>query len=116
MTERTTDDYAKYLEIYKDYNFEIYWPSNDPFDSQKQHFRVNIKTRDGTTYTGEFMTLEFVKHIFNKNQITQENASGSYLLLDTIILLRDADRETIKSTIDDLIADKKIEKYFEKID
>jgi hypothetical protein len=115
MTNQSIEEYSQYLERYKDYDFEMYWPSNDSFDSQNQHFMTNLKTKDGSRYVGEFMTLKFVNNLFKKNQKTQENASGSYLILDTIILLRNGNRETIKSTIDDLIANRKLEKYFEKI-
>ena len=79
------------------------------WDRQDDNIDVEIVVESSTRYSATFFTIRNVASLFEKNRTTGECASGTYLWAANMILVRDLERETIRTAIDDLVKSGEIE-------
>lgn len=97
-----------------DYKLLIYSNANDinPIDDNVD---VEIKLDNGETYVATFFTLENIKKIFNRYEITGECANGLYLWSENMIIIENLSEEIVRKSIDDLIESGEVYTAFKKI-
>ena len=97
------------------YTFEMFIPQGE-LDPESDYVDVRVTDDEGKVYSGDFVTLDFLKKMFEKNKRTGECARGSYFTIPNMIVVERLDNGVIKKTIDDLIEKGFFEIHFEKLD
>ena len=97
---------------FEDYEFEIDIPDKKHFNPLNEAVDVTLITKQGEKYSANFITREFLDYIFDKNKKTKECANGTYFCMPNLIIVNEIGKESIKTTIDDLIKNQEIENYF----
>ncbi len=103
-------------EKYKNYSFRIGWTGSEPFDPENETVEVRLITINNQEYYANFTAKNFIDYMFEKNKRTGECAAGAYFCMPDMIIVEKINNPAIKATIDDLIKNLEIEKYFKKLD
>ena len=101
-----------YKKQFTGYRFKIKWYASKPFDPENEAVDVVLQIRNGQEYWSNFTTPKFLKYMFKKNSRTGECAGGTYFCLPGMVVVRRIDKESISKTINDLIEDQVVSKYF----
>ena len=105
------------IEKFKDYKFEINWPYKEKLNPDCEVINIHLTTKDGKKYVSDyFTTLNFIKQSFEKNKKTGENVNGTYDEWYNVIIVKKLTHKNIKKTLDDLIKEGKIERFFDKVE
>ncbi|MAG77939.1 hypothetical protein CL616_01090 [archaeon] len=94
-------------------DYKIVWNSEEPMDPNKEVVDIRLSIK-GEEYSANFMTLDYLQYLFEKNQKTGECASGRYFSMPNLILVQKIDDDTIRNTIEDLIKNEEVLQYFSK--
>jgi hypothetical protein len=98
---------------FKDYKFRIQWDNSEPYDPDCEMIDVVLTIQDGQEYWANFTTLRFLQYMFEKNKRTGELLSGTYFCMpDNMVIIKRLTEGNIRATIDNLIKEGKIERYF----
>lgn len=92
------------------YSFTI-----DPETNHNGVVDIILSTLDGKRYFSSFITPEFIKYIFEKNERTGECAGGKYFTMPNIVIVKEIEPALIKETIDDLINNYEIDNCFSEL-
>lgn len=76
---------------------------------------VIVTLNNGKKYIATFFTYENIEYLRKKNQETGECNSGSYFWASNMIIIDSIDRNTISTTIEDLINKESFYSIFEAI-
>ncbi|MFB6246027.1 MAG: hypothetical protein ABEI74_00330 [Candidatus Pacearchaeota archaeon] len=96
------------------YNFWFEEPEENNVDKQNDAATLGI-IKDNKDYYGNFVTKSYVNYLFNKNESTGENQSGSYLAdPGNMIIVKDLKDETINKTLKDLSDKLILEDFFHR--
>ena len=79
------------------------------WDNQDDNVDVEIIVHSSTCYSATFFTVKNITSLFDKNRITGECVSGTYLWAANMILVKDLEIDTIRVTISDLLTSGEIE-------
>jgi hypothetical protein len=79
------------------------------WDKHDDNLDVIIRTNDNRVYSATFFTMQNLASLMAKNEKTGECAQGTYMWAVDMVIVRDLDLETIRITIEDLIATGEIE-------
>lgn len=93
------------------YDYKIFWPAKEPYNPDNECVDVIVKV-NGKEYAGTVLTPDFLKTMFEKNAQTGECAGGRYFAMPRMIIVKRIDDETIRATLDELIANGEFEDYF----
>ena len=102
-------------ELHKGYPFKINWTSSEPSDPTNEAVDVRLTAPDGEEYSANVTTRGFLDYMFEKNRRTGECAGGAYFCMPGMIIVREITEGTVRATIDDLIVNHEMDKYFRKI-
>ena len=103
------------MDRFSRYTFRIVKSSSKPYNPKNEATDVRLITKDGSEYSANFVALEFVRYMFEKNKKTSECASGTYFCIPGMIIVEEISEPKIKATIDDLIENLEVEEFFKKI-
>ena len=108
---------AKYNGKYDNYKFKIKWDSSRQMNPLDEAIDVVLTTKDGEEYRANFVTKNFLDHMFEKNKVTGECAKGTYFCMpDNMVVIEEINDKNLKATIDDLIENLEVDDYFKKFD
>ncbi len=106
----------KLEEKFKEYTFKVEVPDKEKFDPSVAAVEVMLTTKTGERYSANFVTLEYIPWIFEKNKRTGECDGGTWWgRKDNFLTVRRLDNENIKTAIDAVIRNLEIESYFKRI-
>ena len=104
------------IEKFKDYKFIIDSSDFDSFNPKHECVDVKLITKDGEEYYSNFITKSYIEWLFEKNKKTGECADGTYFCMPEMVIVEEINKKNIRNTIDELIENLSIEKYFKKYD
>tara|TARA_Y100000310_G_C20683871_1_gene817721 strand:+ start:1362 stop:1700 length:339 start_codon:yes stop_codon:yes gene_type:complete len=101
-------------EVWDNYGFKVQSPEN--YDPKNVAADVRINTRTGHEYSVDFVTLDFLDWVFDKNRKTGECAKGTYFAMPKMIVVQEVSHEVIKRTLDKMIENTEIDLYLERLE
>ncbi|MFH1840172.1 MAG: hypothetical protein ABH849_03410 [Nanoarchaeota archaeon] len=107
--EATEVDYTQF-EVYEIKLMGV----NEDFDPANISVDVLLKTKDGKELFATFDTIDFIDGKAEDNAKTGENAAGKYWATPGMIVVKEATKSKIRTTIDDLIKKKQLHLYFKR--
>ena len=99
-------------EVLKGYDFKLVWDGAEPYNPENAAIDVRLRTTEGREYTANIVTPKFIEGMFEKNKKTGECATGAYFAMPDMIIVNKINNDNVRRTIEDMIVNKEINKYF----
>jgi hypothetical protein len=93
------------------YTIEIF--EQRPINLEDDNIDVYVHFEDGRSYIASFFTLRNVQALMEKNKRTGENRGGLYFWATDLVIVERLDFETLRSSIEDIIAGGYLETVFD---
>ena len=87
-----------------------------PEDPKHGASSILLDYSSGEQYSGNVITMDFLRWLFKKNENTGECANGSYFCMPQMIVVKEIKEDLLRITIDDLIKNKEFNLYFTEKD
>jgi hypothetical protein len=84
----------------------------DPVDPQTDNLDLEVTLEDGDRYVATLFTLANIRRIMDQYRNTGECNNGQYFWASDMVIVHDLTEETIKSTVEDLLATGEFNKAF----
>ncbi|MCC5787409.1 MAG: hypothetical protein JJU33_11995 [Phycisphaerales bacterium] len=85
------------------------FPTSGPED---ENVDVHVTLNNGAVYAGVLASLRNIHHLLDKYSRTGECASGKYVWVSSLVILRDFELDTIRASLDDLVQSGEIQHIF----
>lgn len=85
---------------------------DNPLDD---NIEVRVEFASGEVYDASYFTLTNLHTIMNRHTTTGENTRGTYFWWPHMVIVRELTRESIETSIKDLLEEEEFESIFERI-
>lgn len=79
------------------------------------NIEVRVKFANGEIYDASYFTLANLHTIMKRHATTGESAGGTYFWWPHMVIVRELTRESIETSIKDLLEEEEFESIFERI-